>query len=95
MLGFQVNDVERIREQYQRDHPKLIHAFRRYERDCIKVLEVYAYYKAENPGVREKQADVGTLIRFIEALEKTACASCLLPGLTQIDATFDNTSQAA
>jgi hypothetical protein len=95
VLGFHVNDVETIYKRYHRHHPKLIHTFCEYESDGVKVLEVFAYYKPGSPSFEEKQADVGTLIRFIETDEVTASSFCLLPGLKQLDAAFDDTSQTA
>jgi hypothetical protein len=96
VLGFHVNDIKTIYQRYQRLHPNLIHAFHEYEGGRVKVFEVFAYYVPETPDVQGKQPDVGTVIRFIEvAKTSTPSAFCLLPGLKQLDASFDGTSQAA
>lgn len=88
-----------IYQKYKQLHPKLIHDFSDYQNKTNKVLEVYAYYTegAGGNAGHEKEADTGTILRFIESQEEPESASsfCLLPGLTKIDATFDGTSQAA
>jgi hypothetical protein len=91
VLGFHVNDIETIYKRYQRLHPSLIHTFREYEED-VKVLEVFAYYVPDNPtSFADKQADVGTVLRFIETTKEQANPTfCVLPGLNKLDATFDD-----
>jgi hypothetical protein len=99
VLGFATNNVDVIYQKYKQLHPKLIHDFSDYQNKTNKVLEVYAYYTegAGGNAGHEKEADTGTILRFIESQEEPESASsfCLLPGLTKIDATFDGTSQAA
>jgi hypothetical protein len=88
--------VDVIYQKYKQLHPKLIHDFSDYQNKTNKVLEVYAYYAEVGDDGHEKEADTGTILRFIESKEPESETSfCLLPGLTKVDATFDGTSQAA
>lgn len=95
VLGFNVNDVNVVHERYKEKHPNLIHSFRSYEE--TQVLEVFAYYQHDddwNDG--QRKADGGTLLRFIESKDsKGRETTCKLPGLDRVDATFDESSQAA
>lgn len=98
VLGFQVEDIDLIRQKYERLHPNLIHSYHEYEFDGsttgpTKVFEVYAYYAGESTPM---QPDNGTLIRFVETdgFGKDS-QFCILPGLVEIPATFDSTSRPA
>lgn len=96
VLGFQVNDVTRIQQNYEALHPNLFHSYKEY--DGSKVLQVYAYYQndplVETNFASSKKPDLGTILRFVEVDRKDSCF-CILPGLTKVDATFDSLSQPA
>lgn len=94
VLGFNVNDVNLIQKRYEEKHPHLIHSFHSYE--DAQVLEVFAYYDhGDNSNDEQQNADAGTLLRFIESKDSNAETPCRLPGLDRVDATFDESSQAA
>lgn len=94
VLGFNVNDVKLIQKRYEAKHPNLIHSFHSYE--DAQVLEVFAYYDhGENSNNEQQNADAGTLLRFIESKDSNAETPCRLPGIGRVDATFDESSQAA
>jgi hypothetical protein len=94
VLGFAANNVDVIYQKYKQLHPKLIHEFTDHGNKTNKVLEVYAYYAEDGDAGDEKEADTGTILRFIESQgPESASSFCLLPGLTKVDATFDGTSQ--
>jgi hypothetical protein len=95
VLGFQTNHVGTIRQKYQLLHPNLIHTYEVHE--GTKVLQVYAYYT--NHGdiheLGEYEPDRGTLLRFVHVHSGTCNEPCILPGLTSVDAIFDEISQPA
>ncbi|CAJ1902481.1 unnamed protein product [Cylindrotheca closterium] len=94
VLGFDVNDASLVHQRYKEKHPNLIHAFNNY--DDAQVLEVFAYYHHEGGSNDEnRKADAGTLLRFIESKDSKDETTCKLPGLDRVDATFDESSQAA
>lgn len=83
-----------IHNRYREKHPNLIHSFNDY--DGAQVLEVFAYYDYEGDEEKgERKADAGTLLRFIESNDSKGETTCKLPGLDRVDATFDDSSQAA
>ena len=83
-----------VHDRYKKLHPKLIHSFHEYGE--TKVLEVFAYYNSEKSIKGEKQADDGTILRFIESKKSSSPPSfCSLPGLASLDASFDSSCQAA
>ena len=90
VLGFNTNDVDKIYEKYRQLHPTLVHKYCVYENDRVKCLQVFAYYQSD-----EKEADVGTLIRFVESMPDKGKSTCSLPGLTKVAAFFDQKTQAA
>jgi hypothetical protein len=103
VLGFHVDDVDAVYSHYKELHEDLIHLYREYE--TSKILEVYAYYDdkpdpfIDNPPITarvERRPDTGTLLRFVETAEpcSTTC-SCILPGLQEVPALFDNHSKPA
>ncbi len=85
-----------VRRRYEALHPKLFHSYGEY--NGSKVLQVYAYYSkdqlVESSKVSSKKPDKGTLLRFIQ-VEDEDDSLCILPGLTNTNATFDATSQPA
>jgi len=97
VLGFEVeagrNVLETIAERYARRHPRLLvrtGASQILEHgDGTRVLDVFAYYQA--PGGAEtsasKEADVATLLRFVER-PRGVSALPPLPGLELVDAVF-------
>ena len=93
VLAFMVQDVERIKDNYQRLHPELIADCQVYDDGNTKVLEVYAYYEYHEQGSKERLADKGTILRFIQ--DDTDCTTCHLPGLDPVDATFEDNTGAA
>ena len=94
VLGFDVNDVNLVHKRYLEKHPNLIHCFNSY--DDAQVLEVFAYYHHEgDSNGKQRKADAGTLLRFIESNHSKDDTTCNLPGLDRVDATFDESSQAA
>ena len=96
MLGFKVNDVVLVQRRYEALHPKLFHSYKEYEH--AKVLQVYAFYCSNTPvesnDLASKEPDVGTILRFVEVVGNDT-STCILPGLTNLEATFDSISQAA
>jgi hypothetical protein len=102
VLGFHTNHVETIRQRYQLLHPNLIHTFEVH--GDTKVLQVYAYYARHSRSSNEDttvsddkyyEPDRGTLLRFITVTGATQHKPCILPGLTFIDAIFDEITQPA
>lgn len=94
VLGFNVNNVSLIHERYKKKHPYLIHSFKIY--DDAQVFEAFAYYNNEGDRTDgQRKADAGTLFRFVESKGSKAKTTCILPGLDRVDATFDESSQAA
>lgn len=91
VLGFKANDVSLVHERYKKLHPNLIHSFHDY--GDTQVLEVFAYYNSEKTSNGFKEADDGTVLRFIN--DESASSFCNLPGLIPLNASFDSTSQAA
>ena len=97
VLAFEVTSgsIDTIHKRYMVMHPKLVtpQGVQTYS-DGTKVLEVYAYYQGD---VRVSEADVGTTLRFVERgkAEGNSKKPCILPGLEQVDAVFDPSSQAA
>jgi hypothetical protein len=55
-----------------------------------KVLEVYAYYSGDDSVTRKKLT--GTILGSSSLRGPESASSCLLPGLTKVDA-FDGTSK--
>ena len=118
VLAFEVTSgsIDTICQRYAKLHPKLLmtkdnkcgksvsNAVRVYKNNdgsITKILEVYAYYEGE---VRTSEADMGTVLRFIQRdndgdAENSPDATCTstipLPGLEPVEASFDPTSQAA
>jgi hypothetical protein len=109
VLAFCVENVKAIREKYQTLHPNLVADYEEYpntDSDSggggVKVLEVYAYYQEHTPGGDDSDSDsllepdTGTILRFLETNENnTGGGCCPLPGLTMIDALFEDSSRAA
>ena len=109
VLAFEVTSgsIDTIQRQYAAMHPKLLiktnngdckkntNTLRSYEDEdgcIIKILEVYAYYQGE---VRTSEADVGTVLRFVQR-DGDDARTIPLPGFRPVEATFDsNCSQAA
>ena len=97
VLAFEVTSgsIDTIYKRYMEMHPKLVtpQGVQTYS-DGTKVLEVYAYYQGD---VRTSEADVGTVLRFVQRgeAEGNSKLPCLLPGLEPVDAVFDPSSQAA
>lgn len=94
VLAFLVKDADIIYDRYQKLHPKLLKDLWDYPEDNVKILEVYAYYDEE-----KKNADKGTVLRFVQddrqAPSEQTGKICPVPGLTRIDATFDDSAQSA
>jgi len=91
ILGFEVSagDVDRIHARYAEVHPKLVVPGSPFSYDDgTKVLEVFAYYQKE----KDSDADLGTVIRFVEYASKT---SLVLPGFEKVETEFDGVSQPA
>lgn len=88
MLAFQVASVDDIHQRYLEHHVKLV--LEKSDYDQAKVLEVFAYYQGDTS---DSDADVGTVLRFVETTNEVG--SCVLPGISPVDATFDPSSQAA
>jgi hypothetical protein len=100
VLGFHVDNVDAVHARYKQLHPQLIHHHGIY--GTTTVLEVYAYYEhisdnsREETNRNEKHPDVGTLIRFVETADGFGSPTfCILPGLTQLHAKFDDRSLPA
>lgn len=101
VLAFLVEDAELIQERYQKLHPKLVVGMWDYPEDQVKILEVYAYYDEgdELADKTKRQADKGTILRFVQdnrqGANENARTICPVPGLTQLDAKFDDYTQPA
>jgi hypothetical protein len=103
VMGFDASNVETIHERYQTLHPDLIHSYREYPQaqgTTIKMLQVFSYYEGnddngENTG--QKQPDRGTMLRFVEKDNDADSTDSfyVLPGLTEVESTFDTTSRPA
>jgi 4-hydroxyphenylpyruvate dioxygenase-like putative hemolysin len=89
-LAFCVQDLERIKANYERLHPALVANYQSYDGN-VQVFEVYAYYK--HHATKERQADKGTILRFIQ--DPNEKNTCHLPGLAPVEATFEDNSAAA
>jgi len=103
VLGFQTNNVDRIRDSYQAIHPNLIHSFECYETPTggrTKVFQAFAYYSRTQESRPDEDIDVakspekGTLLRFVE-VDSEIRGFCILPGLVEVEAVFDAVSQPA
>ena len=99
VLAFLVEDVNLIHQRYQKLHSNLVVGLWDYPKDHVKILEVYAYYGKD---LVSKQPDQGTILRFVQdnrprshGNENNAKGSCPVPGLSMIEATFDDTTQPA
>mmetsp|Transcript_25550 Transcript_25550/g.59998 ORF Transcript_25550/g.59998 Transcript_25550/m.59998 type:complete len:509 (-) Transcript_25550:1798-3324(-) len=97
-LAFLVDNVESVHERYNLSHPKLVAHYESYaDENCniVKVLEVYAYYKGHNEttSVEEREADTGTILRFMQIPSGREDKS--LPGLVRQKAQFSQHSVAA
>lgn len=109
VLAFLVKNVQTIRERYQTRHPNLVADYEEYPHGGVKILEVYAYYQehGDNNGDKNpREADKGTILRFLENTNEPAISDnnsnnsntgngCPLPGLTLVDAVFEDSSQPA
>ncbi|KAG7361384.1 hypothetical protein IV203_036484 [Nitzschia inconspicua] len=98
VLGFHVDNVEAVYLRYQQLHPNLIHYHGTY--GSTSILEVYAYYQHDwdhtEVNSSNKKPDVGTLLRFVETRDGFgSVAFCVLPGLEQVHAEFDDESRPA
>jgi len=80
----------------------LIQSYRKY--GTTKILQVYAFYtnhdddnrNQEDETVPHREADQGTILRFVEVSSGTGSAGgCILPGIQTVDAIFDEMSDAA
>ena len=120
VLAFEVTSgsIDTICQRYAKLHPKLlmtkdnksgksvgnaVRVYKNKDGSIIKILEVYAYYEGE---VRTSEADVGTVLRFIQQdgdgdAENSPGATCTststipLPGLEPVKTNFDPTSKAS
>ncbi|CAB9503861.1 expressed unknown protein [Seminavis robusta] len=96
VLAFLVEDVDLIHQRYQKLHPNLVVGMWDYPQDHVKILEVYAYYGKD---LESKQADKGTILRFVQdnrqGANEQAGKICPVPGLSQVDAKFDDFTQPA
>ena len=88
VLGFVVDNLTQIHQRYQQLHPKLIAGYDEFDQQ-LKILQVYAYYDAQH-----KQADPGTILRFVQVLDDTAVFGSSL-GFCSVPATFPPTSHPA
>jgi len=105
VLAFLVKDVGIIHQRYQKLHPNLLVGKWDYPNDQVSILEVFAYYDKgtpeddDNPDKSHRQPDTGTVLRFVQdnrqGANEQAGTICPVPGLTQVDATFDKYTQAA
>ena len=96
VLAFMVQDVHRIKEKYENLHPELIADYQEYG-DGTKVLEVYAYYQYHEKEYKQRVADKGTTLRFVQKSESASNEGkpFLLPGLEPVEATFEENARAA
>jgi hypothetical protein len=104
VLAFLVENVQTIRDRYQTRHPNLVADYEEYPHG-VKILEVYAYYQEHGDdnsnsdgGESPRQADKGTILRFLETSNEPAISNnngCPLPGLTLVGALFEDSSQPA
>lgn len=97
VLGFSTDNAKAIHDRYETYYPHLVHSYGEYmEKDgsCTKVLQVFAYNMEKNVEGK-RQADSGTLLRFVENNRGSTVSSDPLPGLTKIRANFDSMCQAA
>jgi hypothetical protein len=97
VLAFLVQDVDLIHQRYQKLHPNLVVGIWDYPNDHVKILEVYAYYGKD---IDSRQADQGTVLRFVQDNRQRATGTnagtiCPVPGLSMVDATFDDYTQPA
>jgi len=102
VLAFLVEDVDIIRQRFQEKHPNLLVGFWEYSEDQVKMLEVYAYYdgSSESKDKNSRQADKGTILRFIQdnrqgAGEDADSLCCAVPGLKACAAQYDRNTQPA
>jgi len=96
VLGFLVDDLDRIADRYRQFHPELVVA---HDRDAA-ILEVYAFYETEE----RRAPDQGTILRFVQQQRGggrgnsnagTWAPHLPLPGLIPVSAAFEDSSQAA
>ena len=113
VLAFEVpsGSTKHILSAYAAKHPKLIRggadgAIKTYEMELpgagaakVSILEVFAYYTGD---VRTSDADVGTLIRFVErvgtdgsALPLGSAHALVLPGLLAVEHAFEKAAVPA
>jgi 4-hydroxyphenylpyruvate dioxygenase-like putative hemolysin len=109
VLAFTVNDVTRIKTQYEAKHPALVADYQEYDNHNVKVLEVFAYYQPHQEHVQDldRKADQGTILRFIQSDNENSQATsmstgssgttpkCPLPGLLSVPAVFETNAQPA
>jgi hypothetical protein len=91
VLAFDVDSVDAIHSKYEALHPKLI--WTRNDYGSTKILEVFAYYSNSNDK-DVKEADQGTILRFVER-DHTDNTTSVLPRLVPVHAAFDQPSQPA
>eukprot|EP00977_Amphora_coffeiformis_P008832 scaffold1995_cov167-Amphora_coffeaeformis.AAC.12 len=92
VLAFMVQDAEQIKANYEQLHPELIADYQTYGKK--KVLEVYAYYQFHEKESKQRVADKGTVLRFIQDDDKGQ-VTCHLPGLEPVEAMFEENTGAA
>lgn len=99
VLAFWVDDVQSIYKRYQSLHPKLVSHYQEYNKNAekddvilVKMLEVFSFYQEHKKGGQVREADKGTVLRFMQMLPH--CQKHL-PGLETVEATFDEDSHAA
>lgn len=93
VLAFKVDNVEEIKDRYQELHPKLVASYDELDGQ-VKVLEVFAYYQNhQHTTGNEKEADLGTVLRFVQTPSDDALYGSM--GLNSVQACFPNQSRAA
>ena len=92
VLAFSVDNVGAVKGRYETMHPALIDSYKEFD-DGTKVLEVFAYYKEHKAGSKDRDADPGTLLRFLESSSEEQMHSNM--GLENVDASFDGSSYPA
>lgn len=99
VLAFVVDNVKTIQTRYEQFHPALFASYEEIEGVGTKVLEVFACYarcQSGGAGSQVRQADKGTILRFVEFISTDpSCRTCSALGLVPVDAFFDETSQSA
>jgi hypothetical protein len=88
-----------IAANYAAKHPKLlsfgqVREYGEHDGEKFRILDVAAFYAYKLDGTMTGEADIGTVLRFLEVPSQGKYHSVVLPGLEAVEATFPVTAVA-